>query len=640
MICTTYEIALNYEKPLRAFIRIITAGCMAFAMASPVNAVESDESHNERTDLFSEDARRLEQEREARDREHALNAPSMRLQTRAPATYPALPVELRCVPIERIVLSTSPNAALAQDNNAVSQWGTDREPGAFRFAQRWVDHYAGQCIGPKGVQALATGVTRILLQHGYVTSSAHPVPQDLSKGTLVLGLSPGVIRAVRFEGDAPRAGLMLAFPTGAGRILNIRDLEQGLSSIMRTRGQSVTMRIEPADRVVGDSANAAMQIGGRDDTTRGGVTELHNLSDVVFVVRHTRPFSFQVGYDDGGSAGTGRHRGTVGASVSNLFGLNETFEARVLQDVLWRRPSGVRHQSGSFSIPFGYWTFDVSGGQTKYAVYIPTNTRNFFFNGEMRYADFRLQRVISRSASQVTTLGVRLGKRMGNNFADSHRLENQRRNETLLDLFASHRHYIGRGQADITLTWRQGLGWLGARPDPASARPEGLVSDPTGVFGTTRYDMMLVDASLLWPFRVSGQTFSFSTVWHGRYTEQALLAIDMLTIGNRFSVRGFDSDSVLAAEKGVFVRNDLAWHIGQTGAQLYLGVDAGHVSGASSRYLAGRHLVGAVLGFRGYIGSAGLGGVSYHGFAGKPIVKPNGMPTSRWVSGIELGYRF
>jgi hemolysin activation/secretion protein len=104
-------------------------------------------------------------------------------------------------------------------------------------------------------------------------------------------------------------------------------------------------------------------------------------------------------------------------------------------------------------------------------------------------------------------------------------------------------------------------------------------------------------------------------------------------------VRGFDGETSLLGERGWLIRNDIGWAIGASGAELYAGIDYGHVGGPSARQLLGNHLAGAVIGVRGVW--KGLGGdVSYDFFVGKPIAKPEGYRTARTTAGFNLNYSF
>uniref|UniRef100_UPI00110C728D ShlB/FhaC/HecB family hemolysin secretion/activation protein n=1 Tax=Paraburkholderia kururiensis TaxID=984307 RepID=UPI00110C728D len=107
------------------------------------------------------------------------------------------------------------------------------------------------------------------------------------------------------------------------------------------------------------------------------------------------------------------------------------------------------------------------------------------------------------------------------------------------------------------------------------------------------------------------------------------------TIGSRYTVRGFDGETMLAAERGFYWRNELQAPIGQTGQSVYAGLDYGHVYGPGTAFLAGTQLAGAVIGVRGAVPTR-FGTYAWDLFAGTPVYKPARFNTAR----VTLGFQF
>ncbi|SCX38297.1 ShlB/FhaC/HecB family hemolysin secretion/activation protein, partial [Variovorax sp. EL159] len=106
-------------------------------------------------------------------------------------------------------------------------------------------------------------------------------------------------------------------------------------------------------------------------------------------------------------------------------------------------------------------------------------------------------------------------------------------------------------------------------------------------------------------------------------------------IGGRYTVRGFDGETSLLGERGWLLRNDIGWAMGQSGAELYVGMDYGRVGGRSTVNLLGRSLAGAVIGVRGQWTK-----LSYDFFVGAPISKPEGYRTAKVTLGFNLNASF
>ena len=110
---------------------------------------------------------------------------------------------------------------------------------------------------------------------------------------------------------------------------------------------------------------------------------------------------------------------------------------------------------------------------------------------------------------------------------------------------------------------------------------------------------------------------------------------DKLSIGGRYTVRGFDGELTLSGERGWVWRNELAWNVGNWGQELYMAVDTGRVRSSQEELQVGNSLTGGAIGLRG-----NLWGLNYDYFVGVPLKKPEGFRTSHVVTGFNLSYSF
>ncbi|MBC7489488.1 MAG: hypothetical protein H7240_05360 [Glaciimonas sp.] len=98
----------------------------------------------------------------------------------------------------------------------------------FRFAQDYLYQYSGAYLGKEGLNIIIKRLIRLILRQFYNTTHIGIPAQDLSSGTLTLALVPGVIRALYFSKPSLYGTWKNAFPTSAGRLLKLRNLEEGL----------------------------------------------------------------------------------------------------------------------------------------------------------------------------------------------------------------------------------------------------------------------------------------------------------------------------------------------------------------------------------------------------------------------------
>ncbi|MBB3003302.1 filamentous hemagglutinin family protein, partial [Paraburkholderia tropica] len=108
----------------------------------------------------------------------------------------------------------------------------------------------------------------------------------------------------------------------------------------------------------------------------------------------------------------------------------------------------------------------LSGNTNTYYQNIAGVNETFVSSGNSQTAALRIARVLSRGQNDVLGGYVQLSKRFGDSFIDDTTIPTQARNNTFLELGATDRHYFGAAQFDGTLAYRQGIGGLGATPDP------------------------------------------------------------------------------------------------------------------------------------------------------------------------------
>ncbi|ACC74799.1 ShlB/FhaC/HecB family hemolysin secretion/activation protein [Paraburkholderia phymatum] len=584
--------------PLTALVTLASNAQQTPAPADAAAAARANAEQNQQ----------LQQQRDAQQRAKTVNAPAVRSTVPKDGAYPDLPRETPCFHIDTFALDVPATLRDLARKNGASNLPLD----PFWFAREWLDHYRGECIGKAGLDVLTKGLQQVILSRGYVTTRVLLPEQDVSTGTLKVALVPGTVRHLRFADPDTRGTWKSAFPARDGDLLNLRDLEQGLEQMKRVASQDMDMKIEPA--------------------------ESPGESDVVIAVKRAKPWSFVASVDNSGTKATGKWQGNVSLGLDNPLGLNDILTVGAYQDLSFgNKTLGSHGFNGSYSVPWGYWTATLSGNTNTYYQNIAGVNQTFVSSGNAQTAAFRLARVLSRSQNDVFSMELQLSKRFGESFIEGTSIPIQDRNNTFVEAGLTDRHYFGAAQFDGTLAYRQGIHGLGATGDPD---PSLYASTDDGKpLPTYLYRMLVLDANLSVPFAIATQNFRYLSTVHGQFTNDRLFYIDDLTIGSRYTVRGFDGETMLAAEKGFYWRNELQWPIFQTGQTLYAGIDYGRVFGPNTAILAGTQLAGAVIGIRGGI-PAKYAGFSYDLFAGTPIYKPAGFPTARVTAGVQATMQF
>ncbi|MCZ2497476.1 ShlB/FhaC/HecB family hemolysin secretion/activation protein [Xylophilus sp. Kf1] len=462
------------------------------------------------------------------------------------------------------------------------------------------DPPVGRCLGPAGLAQLRSRLLGALVARGYVTSRVDvgaPAPGDDS-GELVLTLLPGLVHAVRLDAGsaAARRSVAASVPATPGRPLYLRDLEQGLENLQRIPFVEADIVMEPAD-------------AGPSDV---------GLSDLVVRYRQGRPLRFHLSVDDGGSRATGRRQGTATVSWDNPLGLDDMLYLSAGRGLEQPSRHGTRSATLNYALPWGYWLFGATASRNRYYQSVAGASQDYVFRGASSQAELRVQRTVWRNGSARTSVGAKTFRRASSSFIDDTEIEVQRRVTGGVELNLAHHHFIGDAVLDASLAYRRGTGAYGALPAPEEAFGE----------GSSRMRLAVADLALLQPLTVAGQRLRLSGAWHAQWNGTPLTPQDRIAIGSRYTVRGFDGEALLMGERGWFVRNELAGAVG-AGHEAYVGLDAGRVGGASTAMLAGRGLVGGVLGLRGQWRA-----LSYDLFVGRPLHRPDTLRTA----GTNLGF--
>lgn len=468
----------------------------------------------------------------------------------------------------------------------------------FQWLQTQIKKYENQKIGKEGINIILKNAENELINRGFVTTRLVIPEQNLSGGTLKFLIIPGIIGDIKFteETDGRWSN---AFTIKHGDILNIRDLEQGLEQMKRVASQDVDIKIEPGAKA--------------------------GESNILLTLKKTNPLRLDLSFDDSGSEKSGKMQMSTTLSIDNLTKNNDLFYATYTTDIDGKEDEkGTHGKNFYYSIPFGYYTVSLMTSKNKYHQSVAGTNQNFIYSGISNNQELRIEKIINRNQVSKTGLKYRLIKRESRSFLEDAEFINQRKETTASEIGINHRHYYGKTVLDTELSYKWAVPWLGAKLGETTSS-----QDPTN-----KYRMWIFDTNLTTPLKLGKIMGRYSMNIRGQYTNNVLYNIDQFSIGNRYTVRGFDGEQNLSAENGFYIRNEISIPA-EPGHEMYIGLDYGKVSGPSAKYLLGKELIGAVLGFRGSLGHA-----TYDVFTGWPIKKPEGFTTASNTLGFRINFEY
>ncbi|WP_422085937.1 ShlB/FhaC/HecB family hemolysin secretion/activation protein [Variovorax sp.] len=547
----------------------------------------------------------VEQQRQ-QERERALREQNERTVDQRPQTAPPPPAqripesEVPCFRIDRVLL--------VGEQSESFQWAV-----ADLSGPEGNDSPAGRCLGTAGVNVVLARAQQAVIARGYVTTRVLAAPQDLSAGTLTLSLVPGRIAAIRTTPDSSStllgssALLATAIPARPGDLLNLRDIEQSLENLKRAPTAEADIQIEPST-----APNAKP-----------------GDSDLVVKYAQAKKWRVTLSLDDSGTEATGRYQSGATLSLDNPFGLNDLFYVSANHNInnhVFSDPAkGTEGQTVHYSLPYGYWLLGFTASNSQYHQSVAGLNQDYVYAGKSNNAEVKLSRLLYRDQSRKTTVAVKGWRRESRNFVDDTEVEVQHRVVGGWEFSLNHKEFIGEATLEGTLAYKRGTGGFGSRAAPEEEFGE----------GTSRLKLYTADVTLNAPFKLGEQKMRYSGLIRAQWNRTPLTPQDRFAIGGRYTVRGFDGETSLLGERGWLIRNDIGWAMGQSGAELYVGADYGHVGGRSTVDLLGRSLAGAVVGVRGQWSK-----LSYDFFVGAPISKPEGYRTAKVTLGFNLNASF
>ncbi len=401
-----------------------------------------------------------------------------------------------------------------------------------------IKSYQKKCLSLTDIEQLRVQINNFYIEKGYIMSRVYLVPnQNLKAGILEFEIKEGEIEEIRINGNnklSDRVRILTAFPYDK-ESFNLRDVEQGLDQINRLQSSNATMKILPG--------------------TEGGKSIVEIVND------EKRTTSAKIGYDNLGQKSTGERRRVLTLQQDNLLMLNDNLYINYTHDQEGNdRIKNSRNLYTSFSVPYGYWLYQLSATDSRYLNTVQLTNSTLKSSGETQSYSLEISRVIQRGKRTNTSMSGNLTKRNTASYADGSKLDVSSRKLTTLDLGLKHRLNLEETNLSFGLDYVRGLSALNALQDP-----ENLQSDDP----KAQFEMLQFNAALYKKFQLFKQDFNFSTNISGQISKDALYSSEQISIGDFYSVRGFKNNSI-SSDSGGYIRNELSMRMPKITERFYI----------------------------------------------------------------------
>lgn len=400
------------------------------------------------------------------------------------------------------------------DIHAITLSGADKMP--TRVQRKLTQPYLQQCLGIGQINALVKQVSDWYIGQGYITSRAFLTEQDLSSGTLSLTVMEGKLEAIKMENQRG-AMLAMVFPGLTGKILNLRDIEQGMEQINRLRKTPVQIEIQPG--------------------TQPGYSIVNLTSNPEF------PLQVGLGFDNSGQKSTGTGQVNSSLTGNNLLGLADQWFVSTARSSDWASDHDARSVQAGVNLPYGYWLFDYNYSYSDYLSTIESQGYLWRSTGDSQAHRFTLSRVLFRNGDMKTAASLGLTHRLNRNYLNDAPLESSTRSLTSWTAGINHSQKLWGGYATLNPAFSHGVPWFGGESDedknPDAPRAE--------------FSKWTLSASY---YRPVTQRITWLTSAYGQWGDDRLYGSERLTVGGESSVRGF-KEQYLSGDNGGYWRNEL-----------------------------------------------------------------------------------
>ncbi|WP_456022342.1 ShlB/FhaC/HecB family hemolysin secretion/activation protein [Pseudomonas protegens] len=473
--------------------------CVALLCLSPLQIAVAAPTPGD-TDLIRDRQNRLLEEQQRR-LEELKDLPGKD----AKPAQPAAPTDTRCFPIKDIELKGA---------DSLSE----------RDKTRLLKPYIGECLGVPQLNELLKVITDHYIEKGLVTSRAYLPQQDLSTGHLQVLVVEGKLEGMKGAENSQLSEreLAMSFPGKTGELVNLREIEQMVDQLNRLPSNQAKMELAPGQNVGG--------------------------SEVLVTNTPQKPWRVGLSRNNDGQRSTGEQQWGTTFDWDSPLGLADQLSLRGGHDAMTDHQHTSNNAMLNYSLPWGWWTFSYTYSQSEYRSQIAANLYNFKQTGDSENHQLRAERVIHRDAVSKTSLSAGLSYLRTNNFIEDSKLKLSSNRISEAQFGFNHGRRVGSAFVNFDAGMQEGIGAFDAQGshDPGPGEPD------------ARYRKYTATLSYLQPFKLWGESFSFSSLMTGQRSEDVLFSPQRTSLGGSSSIRGY-KDQSLSGDSGGYWRNDLRW---------------------------------------------------------------------------------
>ncbi|PAF52260.1 ShlB/FhaC/HecB family hemolysin secretion/activation protein [Helicobacter sp. 13S00477-4] len=416
----------------------------------------------------------------------------------------------------------------------------------FSFAYPIAKPYQNTCMGITQINNLLKQLNLKSIDKGYITTKFGLLPQDLNSGELKISIQIGLIDEIKYQDKAKMLSFSKDFGMKKGDILNLKDIQSGIENLKRLRHLSVSAKILPSE-------------------------EKSKSNIIISSQPKSLPIFAQASFDNGGNLAD-NYEGIFLFGIENPLHLADSMQLYLLTSIPFDKKNHSYYGSLSYTIPIRRFLFQIDSSYAHNAQVIKFSQISPVYSGRSFSFDLKMSYLVYEDIKNKLSLGLGIAQRNSDNYLDKIKLEVQKKYLNEISAFINYKRFFANSQFDITLSLLQAIPLFGSNKNSITHK-------------TYLYTIPSLNLYFYQPFSLLNQTFVYNTAFKTQISRDELYASEKMTIGGRYTVRGFDHFS-LSGQMGILYRNDLMAYLprffGITLAPS-LGADIGYVSNITTK---------------------------------------------------------
>ena len=378
--------------------------------------------------------------------------------------------------------------------------------------------YEDKEVSLEDINTLVRDVTQHYIERGYVTTRVYIVPQSLKSGQLKLRILEGVLEDIVFEGTASET--FFAFPFMKRRPFKITDIDQGLEQLNRLNYHNAVLKIVPSTQNVGS-----------------GIAVIED--------RKGHPGSASLRYDTYSNQEMDTAPASLDVVRENVLSVNDQWRLSYYQR-LKSREQFNNSFSVDVSIPFGYFTSEVSYSKYDYSTLIQGLNSSYLSSGSTETGKVFLDMVMFRHKTGKTRIGMGVQTKDSVTYLEDVKSDVKSQKLVIFQSRFQHDFRVPLGNFSGTVTYHQGTKRLGAKLD----------GDISVSAEHAQYKKVVLDGYWSKSFVEPVGVVSFKSSLKAQYANQVLYSSERLSIGGYSSVRGVTQ--TFQGDNGFYLRNEMS----------------------------------------------------------------------------------